>query len=204
MKLYTMPGACSLAGHIVLEWAGLPYELEVVTREQIKQPAFLALNPVGSVPVLTEGDWALTQNAAILEYIAEQAPKSALLGDGTARSRADVRRWVGFINSDVHKTFGAIFGAQSLVASDDAQAEVRANSAKKLVTLFGILDQQLEGKSYLTGDTPSIADAYLFVVLRWARAKEIAIGSMSNLSTFFERMRADEHVKVAMKAEGLE
>ncbi|MYZ44525.1 glutathione S-transferase family protein [Schauerella aestuarii] len=204
MRLYTMPGACSLAGHIVLEWAGLPYELEIVTREQIKQPAFLALNPVGSVPVLTEGDWSLTQNAAILEYIAEQAPESGLLGDGSARSRAEVRRWVGFINSDVHKTFGAIFGAQSLVASDDAQAELRANSAKKLVTLFGILDKQLDGSPYLAGSAPSIADAYLFVVLRWARAKEIAIGSMSNLSTFFDRMRADEHVKAAMKAEGLE
>ena len=102
MKLYYMPGACSLASHIVLEWVGKPYETHKLSREALKEPDFLKVNPLGAVPALVDGDWAVTQNASILEYIAEQAPQSKLLGDGSARSRADVRRWLGFILSLIH------------------------------------------------------------------------------------------------------
>src|SRR5690606_27211391 len=79
MKLYYLPGACSLATHIILEWMGKPYETQAVAREELKQPEFLALNPMGAVPVLADGDHILTQNASILEYLAEQAPQLNLL-----------------------------------------------------------------------------------------------------------------------------
>ena len=118
MKLYYMPGACSLASHIVLEWVGKPYETHKLSREALKEPDFLKVNPLGAVPALVDGDWAVTQNASILEYIAEQAPQSKLLGDGSARSRADVRRWLGFINSDIHKTFSMIFGASRFLGDE--------------------------------------------------------------------------------------
>ena len=73
MKLYYLPGACPLASQIVLEWMNLPYELQAVSREELKQPAFLALNPIGSVPVFQDGDFTLTQSVAIVEYLAEFA-----------------------------------------------------------------------------------------------------------------------------------
>src|SRR5690606_27878152 len=75
MKLYYMPGACSLAAHIVLEWIGQPYDTRKLARDELKQPEFLQINPLGAVPALVDGDLALTQNAAILEYLAEQAPQ---------------------------------------------------------------------------------------------------------------------------------
>ncbi|AVJ28024.1 glutathione binding-like protein [Achromobacter spanius] len=203
MKLYYMPGACSLASHIVLEWIGKPYETHKLSREALKEPEFLRINPMGAVPALTDGDWTLTQNVSILEYLAELAPESTLLGDGSARSRAEVRRWVGFINSDVHKTFSLLFGAQRYVKDEGAQKELAASASALLTKLFAQLDTQLAGKPYLAGAAPSVADAYLFVVLRWAHAKEVDLTGLSNLSAFFERMQANAGVKAALQAEGL-
>ncbi|CAB3871135.1 MULTISPECIES: glutathione S-transferase family protein [Achromobacter] len=203
MKLYYMPGACSLASHIVLEWVGKPYETHQLSREALKAPDFLKVNPLGAVPALTDGDWTLTQNVAILEYIAEQSPQSKLLGDGSARSRAEVRRWLGFINSDIHKTFSMIFGASRFLGDEGAQKELAGSASKLLTKLFSQLDGQLAGKQYLAGDAPSIADAYLYVVLRWARAKEIDLSGQDNLAAFEKRMEADKGVQAALKAEGL-
>src|SRR5690606_27672557 len=166
MKLYYMPGACSLASHIVLEWIGKPYQAHKLSREELKQPEFLQINALGAVPALVDGDLKLTQNAAILEYLAEQAPQSRLLGDGSAASRAQVRRWLGLIKSDVRRTFSLIVGAQRYLPDDEAaQARLAASAAAQLRTLFGHLDQQLAGQPYLAGTAPSIADPYLYVVL---------------------------------------
>ncbi|MFF7056319.1 glutathione S-transferase family protein [Achromobacter spanius] len=203
MKLYYMPGACSLASHIVLEWVGQPYETHQLSREALKGPEFLKVNPLGAVPALTDGDWTLTQNVAILEYIAEQSPQSKLLGDGSARSRAEVRRWLGFVNSDIHKTFSMIFGASRFLGDEGAQKELAGSASKLLTKLFSQIDAQLAGKSYLAGDAPSIADAYLYVVLRWARAKEVDLAGQDNLAAFQKRMEADKGVQAALKAEGL-
>jgi len=203
MKLYYMPGACSLASHIVLEWVGQPYETHQLSREALKGPEFLKVNPLGAVPALTDGDWTLTQNVAILEYIAEQAPQSKLLGNGSARSRAEVRRWLGFVNSDIHKTFSMIFGASRFLGDEGAQKELAGSASKLLTKLFSQIDAQLAGKSYLAGDAPSIADAYLYVVLRWARAKEVDLAGQDNLAAFQKRMEADKGVQAALKAEGL-
>ena len=203
MKLYYMPGACSLASHIVLEWVGQPYETHALSREALKGPEFLKVNPLGAVPALTDGDWTLTQNVAILEYIAEQAPQGKLLGDGSSRSRAEVRRWLGFIHSDIHKTFSMIFGASRFLGDEGAQKELAGSASKLLTKLFSQIDAQLAGKSYLAGDAPSIADAYLYVVLRWARAKEVDLAGQDNLAAFEKRMEADKGVQAALKAEGL-
>ncbi|OZI75732.1 glutathione S-transferase family protein [Bordetella genomosp. 2] len=203
MKLYYMPGACSLAAHIVLEWIGQPYDTRKLARDELKQPEFLQINPLGAVPALVDGDLALTQNAAILEYLAEQAPQLKLLGDGSARSRAEVRRWLGFINSDLHRTFSLLFGAQRFLSDEAAQDELRASAAAMLSKQFGLLDRQLAGQDYLAGTAPSIADPYLYVVTRWARAKNIDLSGMDNLAAFFDRMERDPGVQAALKAEGL-
>src|SRR5699024_3938017 len=99
MKLFYLPGACPLATHIVLKWTGQPCELIAVSRKEIKEPEFLALNPLGAVPVLKDGDFVLTQSSAILEYLAEAHPDSGLLPT-EPRERANVRRWLAFCNAD--------------------------------------------------------------------------------------------------------
>src|SRR5262245_1104988 len=116
MKLYYYAGACSLAGHIVLDWIGEPYETVRMTRAAVKSAEYLALNPNGTVPLLMDGTYVLTQNVAILTYLADLHPEMRMLGDGTVRGRAEVMRWLGFLNSDVHPAFKPIFGARKALA----------------------------------------------------------------------------------------
>ena len=131
MKLYTSPGACSLADHIALQWTGAPYQAQVVSRDDRQQPWYRALNPTGAVPVLTEGDWALTQNSAILNYIVDKFPAAKLGGDGSAESRAEVNRWLGFLNADVHPTFHPLFGSDGYLGPE-AEAKSKEHAKRAL------------------------------------------------------------------------
>ena len=201
MKLYTTPGACSLADHIALQWTGAPFEAQVVSREQRRQPDFLALNPAGAVPVLQNGDWVLTQNAAILNYIADKFPEAKLGGDGSPESRAEVNRWLAFVNSDLHPSFWPLFGATAALG-EDAHAKACDMAKRKLRGLFGRIDSQLAGKDWLTG-ARSIVDPYLFVVTQWAKNLGIDLSGLGNIAAFDARMAADPGVQAALKAEGL-
>lgn len=201
MKLYYLPGACPLVSQIVMEWMGLSYELQVVERDALKKPEFLKLNPVGSVPVLIDGDLVLTQGVAILEYLNELHPDAGLHGS-TVTERAEVRRWLSFANADLHRTFAALFGVQAISEDPAIQKVIVDKTAERLRFLFGIADKQLEGKDWLTGKR-SIADPYLYVVGRWARAKEIDLSGMNNLQRFLTRLDADESVMTALKKQGI-
>ena len=202
MKLYTSPGACSLADHIALQWTGAPFEAQVVSREQRRQPDFLALNPDGAVPVLQNGDWVLTQNAAILNYIADKFPEAKLGGDGSPESRAEVNRWLAFVNSDLHPAFKPIFGSTSYLGDQAFIDKSHENARKQLRGLFERVDAQLAGKDWLTGSR-SIADPYLFVVAQWAKKTGVDLSGLDNLAAFDKRMAADPGVQAAMRDEGL-
>lgn len=201
MKLYASPGACSLADHIVLRWVDAPFELQLVSREERRTPEFLSLNPAGAVPVLEEDGWVLTQNAAILHYIADRFPQAGLAGDD-ARSRAEVNRWLAFLNADVHTAFHPLFGSTAFLEDAATIDKTKEAARTKLRGLFERLDAQLEGRQWLTG-TRSLADPYLFVVLRWARGVGIDRTGLDNLEAFADRMRGDAGVQAAMQAEGL-
>jgi len=204
MKLHYLPGACSLADHIALEWSGLAYDTQLVARDQMAGPEFRKLNPAGAVPVLTDGDWALSQNVAILEYIAEQAPQANLLGDGSPRSRAEVRRWLAFANADIHKAFSLIFGTPRYISGEAEQEALRSNAAAILRTLFGVANAQLAGRTWIAGTANhTVADAYLYVMLVWAGLKNIDLSGYDNLTAFKARMDADAGVQKALKDEGL-
>jgi len=200
MKLYYYPGACALADHIVLEWIGATYDLVEMNRASVKSPDYLALNPNGNVPLLRHGDFLLTENVAILVYLAELHPEAQLLGDGTPRGRAEVLRWLAFLNSDVHGAFKPIFSPWRFYP-DEAGAPAVVEAARVRVReLLERLDAQLDGREWLAGER-SIADPYLFVMLRWAVGQEIDLASLDNLVRFMERMYADPDVQVAIGAE---
>jgi glutathione S-transferase len=201
MKLYTSPGACSMADHIVLHWTGAPFEAQIVPREQRKQPWFLELNPAGAVPVLEEDGWVLTQNAAILNYLADRFPHARLAGDGTPKSRAEVNRWLSFLNADVHPAFHPLFGAAAPLGAD-AEEKAKEGARRRLRGYFERADAQLAGRDYLTG-ARSIADPYLFVVTQWAKKLGVDLSGLDNLAAFDRRMAADAGVQAAMRTEGL-
>jgi glutathione S-transferase len=201
MKLYTSPGACSMADHIVLHWIGAPFKAQVVSSDERKTPEYLALNPSGSVPVLEDDGWVLTQNAAIMNYLADLHPEAGLGGDGTPKGRAVVNRWLAFLNADVHPAFLPLFGSTAYLG-DESAAKTKDDARKKLRGFFARLDQQLKGQQWLTG-TRSVADAYLFVVTQWAKKMGIDLSGLDHLTAFDQHMAADAGVQAAMKAEGL-
>ena len=202
MKLYTSPGTCAMGDHIVLEWIGKPYTAQILSREQRATPEFRKLNPAGAVPVFEDDGWVLTQNFAILNYLADKFPESGLGGDGTPKSRAEVNRWLGMLNADVHPAFHPMFGKVNYLGEEAAE-KVKEAARKKLRGYFERLDAQLSGREWLIG-TRSIADPYLFVVLRWAKANHVDLADLHNLAAFEQRMRADKGVQKVLKEEGVD
>lgn len=200
MKLYYFPGACALADHIVLEWTGIAYQPVRMTRDQIKSDEYLAINPNGNVPLLVDGDFTLTENAAILGYLAELHPDAKLLGDGSIRGRADVMRWLSYLNSDVHGAFKPIFSPANFMPDGSCVEALVAQARLQVASHLERIDRQMAGNDWLVG-ARSVADPYLFVMLRWAVAKNIAIDQFKNLSRFLERMYADPGVFAAIANE---
>lgn len=201
MKLYYSPGACSMADHIALEWIGKPYEAVKLSKDERKAPEYLRINPAGAVPALDDDGWILTQNAAILNYLADRHPDAKLGGDGTPKSRAEVNRWLSFSNSDVHPAFHPLFGLSAYLGKE-GEDKVKEAAKKKLRGLFERADAQLADHDWIAGDR-SIADPYLFVVARWAKANGVDLSGLDHLEAFLQRMLADRGVQKVMQDEGL-
>ena len=197
MKLYFTPGTCALADHIVLAWIGKPYEIQKVPREERQQPWFLKLNPAGAVPVYEEDGWVLTQNGAILNYLADKFPDAKLGGDGTAKGRAEVNRWLAFVNSDMHPAFKPLFGFTSYLEDPVVIEKTKANARETLRKMFERVDAQLAGRDWVVG-MRSIVDPYIFVTLRWATKQNIDLSGLDHLARFMQRMDADAGVRKAL------
>lgn len=200
MKLYHMPGACSLADLIVLQWIGADHEPVRMSLDSIKSPDYLAINPGGTVPLLAHGDLSLTENVAILGYLADLHPHARLAGDGSPRGRAEVMRWLAFLNSDVHKAFKPLFAPERFLDERDLDEQLAANARRHVRAYLERLDGALADRDWLTGQR-SIADPYLYVVLRWAQAKGVDMAGLDALAAFHERMSRDPAVRDALRAE---
>ncbi|HEX5353284.1 MAG TPA: glutathione S-transferase N-terminal domain-containing protein [Rhodanobacteraceae bacterium] len=203
MKLYSFSGSCALATHIVLEWIGTPYTVQLMQKDDLSRPDYLKLNPNHQVPAIEEDGWVLYQNAAILNYLADKYPEARLGGDGTPRGRAEVNRWLSIINSDMHPAFKPLFGATNYLDDPAMIAKTHDNARKRLRAYFEQMDRQLGEHDWLAG-TRSIADPYLFVLLRWAKGVKVDLSGLDNLKKFEHRMRADAGVQDALKGERLD
>ena len=202
MKLYSKPGACSTADHIALQWTGQPFEVELLDKDSMKAPAYLAINPAGSVPALVDGDFVLTQNAAIMGYIADSFPQAGLTGDNSPRQRAEAARWLSFVNSDLHPAFKPLFAPTRFLADERLHAELKDNARQQVRALFAQADRQLAGKEWLAGFR-SVADPYFYLTLRWAGGLGVDLSGLDNVAAFKARMEADAGVQAVLKAEGL-
>jgi len=200
MQLYYSPGACSLASHIIVREAGLKIDLrraDTKTKKLEDGSDYFAINSKGAVPALKlDNGQVLTEGPAILQYLADQKPESHLAPKNGTFERSKLQEWLNYITSEVHKTFSPLF---SPAADDNVKAYAKMNIDKR----FDWLDKQLAGKQYLTGDTFTIADAYLFVVANWSNFVGIDLGRWPNLKAFQDRVAARPKVQEAMAEEGL-
>ena len=199
MKLYYMPAACSLAPHIALREAGLPFDLEQVDRSKKTKSGedYMSINPKGSVPALGLDDGTLLTEAAVIQqYIADKAPAKKLAPAAGTPERYRLQEWLNYIASDVHKGIGQLFNP---AMPDDYKETVKKGLASKQ---FPFLDKALAGRNYLMGDF-TVADGYLFTTLNWTNFHKIDLSAFPNLTAFMKRVAARPAVQEAMKAEGL-
>ena len=196
-----------MADHIALHWTGQPFEVQVMDAPSMKEPAYLAINPSGAVPAITDAAadgelFVLTQNAAIMGYIADSAPAAKLVGDGSAQQRALATKWLAFCNSDLHPSFSPLFGPGAFSEDPADHDAIKAAARKRIRKNFETANAALEGKQWLAGFR-SVADPYLYVTLRWADAMKIDLADLPNLTAFKQRMQDDAGVQATLKAEGL-
>jgi len=200
MKLYYLSGACSQAANIALREAGLKFDLVKVDR-QTKQAAdglnFNEVNPKGYVPALTlDNGETLTENVAVLQYIADRNPAARLAPPAGTMERYRLIEWLAFINSEIHKGFGPLF-------RKDAPEDTKAYARNNIATRAGWLNSSWGTRSFLMGEQFTVADAYLFVVLGWGKHAGIELGQWPQLQAFVARVGARPHVIEALKSEGL-
>lgn len=199
MKLYYMPGACSLSPHIALREAGLPFELVKVGRDKRTADGedFLAINPYGYVPALAlDSGEVLLEGPAIVQWIADQAPERGLAPAAGSMDRYRLQSALTLVNSEIHKPIGSLFNP---ALSEEAKAATLQRVDARLKTLSA----QLGDGPWLVGDAYSVADAYLFVVLAWLRIFKVDLGQWPVLAAHSARVAQRPAVQEALKAEGL-
>lgn len=172
MKLYYSPGACCMSCHIALEESKIPFELVYVGRKAdpaIKK-AYLQINPLGAVPALElDNNIILTQNIAILEYIADQKPETGLIEKVGTVERAEIMKWLSLIASDLQKSFLPIFALEKISTHAETQAEIKKWSFSNIEKYLTIIDAHLQNKTYLASERFTIADCYLYTVYQWTK-----------------------------------
>lgn len=191
MKLYYSPGACSLASHIALLEAGLDFELERVDlQSKLTETGadFNTINTKGYVPALVlDSRDVVTENIAVLDWIASQAPRLGLEGE---LGRTRLLQALAYISTEIHKSFKPLFvGANE---EDKARANQYVNKRLRW------LEDRKVGK-YLFGNEPTVADFYLFVTLRWAMKFNIAVPE--GLGVLLMRMLQRPKVQSAIEFE---
>lgn len=204
MKLYFSPGACCMSCHIALAEAKIPFELVYAGKKMDAQAkeSFLKLNPLGAVPTLVLDDGRiLTQNIAILEYIADQKPECHLLPKVGSYERADVVRWLSFVASDLHKAFSPLFRLTQISHNADAQHDIKKWCFATIEKYFSMLESHLAGKKFLTGDQFTIADAYLFTVCRWTKAVSFPIEQFTVLNKYIDTVASRPSVQSVLERE---
>lgn len=200
MKLYYFSGACSLASNIALREAGLPFELVKVDRRTRKAADGLdynEVNPKGYVPALAlDNGEVLTENVAVLQYIADRNPASKLAPPAGTMERYRLVEWLAFISSEIHKNFSPLF-------REDAPEDTKQYVRKVLSTRLDYLNRAIGNRPFLMGEQFTVADAYLFTVLSWSRHLNFDLGKWPQVQRYVERVGARPQVTEALKAEGL-
>ena len=200
MKLYYAAGACSLSPHIVALEAGIAVELEKVDTKAKRTASgedYWQINPKGYVPALQlDNGELLTEGTAIVQYLADLKPESGLAPANGTTARYRLQETLGYINSELHKTYTPLF-------KPDTPDAVRDERKDYLRKRYALLDQHLSKHDWLIGEQFTAADAYLFTVTNWAQHVSLDLSDFPAILAFQQRVSSRPQVQSALKAEGL-
>lgn len=200
MKLYFSRGACSLAVRIIINEIGIKADFESVdlkTKKTETNKDFTQINGKGSVPTLEiKPGEVLTENAVILQYLAETNNATTLLPPRDDFKHYRVLEWLNYVATELHKGFAPLF-------SGNLPPETETFLKQNLIKKFTYLDQQLGSKNFLMGDTFTLPDAYLFVMLTWAIHFKIGIEKFSNIIRYFKELQKRKSIAESLKQESM-
>ena len=170
---YYYPFSCSTATHIILEESGLVYQRTLVdlSTEEHKDAEYLSVNPKGAVPALLDGNGLLTENQAILTYIADQVPHKNLLPPVGDPERYRAHEWMNFCATKLHTYSRAIFRPSAYSDTNDEAAlhDIRAHGVSMIQAACPLVESKLDSREWAVGQHFGVVDAYLFIMYLWSR-----------------------------------
>jgi glutathione S-transferase len=200
MRLHYLPGTAALAPHATLAEIGAPYELVRVVRDAEGRVSaeYLALNRWGKIPTLEDGDLVLTESAAICLHLAERFPEARLVPPPGTRERSELYRWLLWLSNTVQMTqmrhfYPERYGTEGVREAADAE----------LAGHYDLLDDHLDGRDWLVGDERTVADLFLFMLIRWGRFLEPAAWDRPNLRAHWLRALELRGPRTALEEQGL-
>jgi glutathione S-transferase len=175
LTLYYSSRACSLACHIALEEAALPFTArEIPIRAGAhKEPSYREVNPWGKIPALRVGDQVLTEAHAILTFIADRVPDQQLLPNPGTLARARAHEWMNFLSSTVHIAFRPLFRTAVLAGADGPHEVIKRVGIPVLRETLSEVDRRLIGRRWALGDNYSLCDTYLLVFWIWSQREDV-------------------------------
>ncbi len=202
--LYIAPGACSLASHIAVHELDLPIQIEKVALRTPDSPIH-AINPLGRVPALQLDDGTLiTENSAILPYLADQAPGTPLFAPAGSAERAQIQSWLGYLAAEIHTAaFRPLNRPERYSADEAAHPGIRAQARSQLYKAFEHIDKHLQERQWLVGERYTLADAYLGVFASWLLRLGAPFDELRAVARVREQWAARPAVQQALRAEGL-
>jgi len=200
MKLYYAPGACSLAIHIALREIGASFDavaVDLAKHTTVDGANYYDISPRGYVPLLQLDDGSRhTEAASLLQHVADLDPQQGLIGAVGSKRRLAVVEWLTFISTELHKTFSPWLWHKE--TADSTRQAVK----DKLALRFAELDALLSTRDHLAGDY-SVADAYAFTIVSWAKILALPLTPFPQLRAYLERVARRPPVQDALRAEGL-
>lgn len=202
MKLYSVPGTCATAMHIALEWIGQPYEVEHLDFAGMKSPEYLKINPSGVVPTLTDGDLALPEGMAILLYLVDQHPHANIGPAAGTADRVELHKWLVYISGTLHPYFWPYFMPMRFTTDENGHDAVKAASQILVDKALTTIDNHLEGREWMVGDTKSVADAFLYPMAGWAYGFEKSTAQYKNIDRIIRKLASDPAVLAVHVSQG--
>jgi glutathione S-transferase len=203
-KLYFAPGAVSMATHIALEEAGMPYRLEPISIKEGEQRSqrYLQVHPLGRLPALEiEPGVVVTETPALLSYLAALTPELALPREGTLeRLRAD--EWLSLLASTLHVTFISFHRPDRYTADEAARAALKLDGKQRFLDLLLYVEGRLPERGFVLGKRYSLVDAYLTVFFLWARRAQFDVSKLHNYARLAAAVLERPAVRRALEQEG--